>query len=621
MTTPDTGKRRETMTDLDLIDELLATYADRLARGEDPGRDALLDRAGPRRAELEQCLAVLEELEGEGSGSSAASAPIGVGPGLVLGDFRLGAELGRGGMAVVYEAEQLGLGRKVALKVLRHHLTLDERALERFQREARAAARLAHPHVVPIHAVGRDAGHAYIAFERIPPRADGSAPTLERVVELLAEHGGRPSARALAEVTGRADLASEPSYAAACVRLLEGVFAAVEHAHAHGVIHRDLKPSNVLLTPEGKALVADFGLAKDQAEATLSITGETLGTPHYMSPEQAQALSERIDGRTDVYSLGVMLYELVGLRRPFEGPTFAKLVHSIVGEPPRPLGELAPGVPQALCDVVHRALAKEREARSGDVAGLVRDLRRALEGEPVDAQPTRGWDAMFRGWMQAERDGTPFEYRTRAGILGLPWIHIALRVKDPATGRARWARGVIAVGDCALGVYAAGKVAIGFLCLGMLSFGVVALGALAVGLQALGGLAVGWHAEGLMAAGRGGRGLLHGLFAVAPEAPRAGSGLDGTGSDPFLVTVVGVALCFTVFPASFAPLCRTEEDRTFLRRITRLWMPPAFALPVALHLAGIRLPFMGSLLLIMGISLVFSLAIKRRLGRRDGRPA
>src|SRR5262249_13059936 len=145
-------------------------------------------------------------------------------------------------MAVVYEAEQRSLRRRVALKVLRHHLTLDAKHLQRFQREAPAAAPPRHENVLPIHAGGAAGGHAYTAVEPVP------GPTLAQVIDALAAHGGRPSAADLARASGQAALAQAGSYAEACVRLMKGVFDAIELAHRQGVIHRDLKPSNVLLT-------------------------------------------------------------------------------------------------------------------------------------------------------------------------------------------------------------------------------------------------------------------------------------------------------------------------------------------------------------------------------------
>ena len=282
---------------VDRVDRIIAEYADRLARDEDPRREELLAQAPECRAELERCFLLLEDGERDGPRDLQA--------GLELGDFRLGRRLGQGAMAVVYDAEQKSLGRRVALKVLRQHLTLEDRARERFQREARAAAKLRHENVVPIHSVGDEDGHAFIAFEKL------EGPTLAGVIDAVKTRDGRPSAADLAQATGQAALSEEPSYAAACVRLLGGVFDAVQHAHDHGVIHRDLKPSNILLTREGKAVVCDFGLAKDMGEASLSLTGETIGTPHYMSPEQAKALSDRVGGRSDVYSLGATLYELL----------------------------------------------------------------------------------------------------------------------------------------------------------------------------------------------------------------------------------------------------------------------------------------------------------------------
>lgn len=484
-----------TSQDLDLVDRLVAAYADRIARDEAPRREELLAHAPQFREELERCFDTLD---------AASSTPAAgeLAPGRELGDFTLLRELGRGGMAVVFEAEQRSLRRRVALKLLRNHLTLDAKQLERFQREARAAARIRHDNVVPIHAVGEHDGHAFIAFELM------SGPSLEQVIARLARAGRRPSAAEFASAVGAPHLSRERDYSSACVRWFLGVLEGVGAAHAAGLIHRDLKPSNVLIDGEGRPRVSDFGLAKDLGEASLSITGETLGTPHYMSPEQASAAREPVDVRTDIYSLGVTLYELIALRRPFDGATFAELLQSISHARPPLLRERAPDAPASLESVLAKCLAKEREQRYANVTELARELQRVLDGAPVEAPSASGWVAVWEAAAVAWHYRRPFEFRSRARVFGLPLLHILLNTKT-ADGRAhRPAVGVVAIGNRAFGFYAVGPLAVGIIAAGGIAIGVFGIGLLALGWLVLGAAAVGDSAWGLWVAGRGGDGLL-----------------------------------------------------------------------------------------------------------------
>ncbi len=593
---------------LELVDRLVAEYADRLAHDLDPRRDELLAQAPQFRTELERCFRMLEAGEHAAAGSLES--------GYELGDFVLGRVLGRGGMAVVYEAEEKSLKRQVALKVLRHHLTLDTKHLGRFQREARTAAKLRHENVVPIHAVGEADGHAFIAFELV------QGPTLARVIEQLAALPARPTPADLARVCGMASLAQLPSYSAACVRLLTGVFDAVQFAHERGVIHRDLKPSNVLLTSAGKPLVADFGLAKDMGDVSLSLTGETIGTPHYMSPEQANALSNRVDARSDVYSLAVTLYELLTLKRPFEGKTLQALVHEIVTSTPTSPCTLAPDVPETLGDVVLKAMSKDQARRYASIADFRLDLERALRGEDVLAESTAGVVAFLGAWFDAEARGHPYEYRSPVTLFGLPWIHVVRGIRDPITRQPKWARGVIAVGDYAVGVYAAGKCAAGLFALGFISVGPVAVGMCAAGSVAIGGLAIGWHAQGLAAIGNTGRGITTEWVTHPLAAPFLNGSQDlATWAGPLpglLTSLAGIVFSITMVHGLWARAWPSNAERRFIRTVTRFVMPPAFLLPLALEVIGIHLSFMGDVLLVMAILIAFSSFVKHRLGKPVG---
>ncbi len=270
--------------------------------------------------------------------------------GQTLGRFEIIAELGRGGMAVVYKARQTDLDRIVALKILPPELTSDQSYVARFRQEARSAARLEHPHIMPIYEVGEVAGYHYIAMKFIQGR------TLK---QLLQQEGALPVKRA--------------------AQILAQVGEALDYAHRQGIIHRDIKPSNVMITDDGWIYLTDFGLARGigSSSSGLTIAGTVMGTPEYMSPEQAQGLPN-VGPPTDIYALGVMLYELLTGAFPFKAETpmamlAARLVHAPI--PPRDIrGDLPPAVE----DVIMRALARKPEARFASAGEMVAALRQAV---------------------------------------------------------------------------------------------------------------------------------------------------------------------------------------------------------------------------------------------------
>jgi eukaryotic-like serine/threonine-protein kinase len=258
---------------------------------------------------------------------------------LNLGDFEVLRELGRGGMGIVYEARQLSLNRKVALKVLSAGLGLTEKAVGRFRREAEAAARLHHTNIVPVYATGEDKGIHYYAMKLI------EGPSLDHVIRLLRKGNdplaGTPTAApssaesiapdaaptgpyvpTAASAPARGSSTSTGSSADRFDRIAQMVAEAadgLEYAHRQGVIHRDIKPSNLLLSPQGRLSINDFGLALVLEQPGMTLTGEFVGTPAYVSPEQITAGRAPLDRRTDIYSLGATLYELLTLQSPFGG--------------------------------------------------------------------------------------------------------------------------------------------------------------------------------------------------------------------------------------------------------------------------------------------------------------
>jgi eukaryotic-like serine/threonine-protein kinase len=291
---------------------------------------------------------------------------------VIDGRYRVEHRLGSGGMADVWCVEDEQLGRRVALKLLAHRLAEDDAFRERFRREASAAAGLQHPHIVGIFDRGEWDGTPYIAMEFVSGR------TLK---QLVLEDGPL-----------------EPNEA---IELTIQVLRALRYAHRHGIVHRDVKPQNVILDEEGEAKVADFGIAHAGA-SDVTETGSIVGTAQYLSPEQAQG--QPVSPRSDLYSVGVMLYELLTGRVPFEASSPVSVALKQVAEQPVPPSQLRPGVPPAIEAVVLRALAKDPARRFADADEFIAALQAARRTpERVVLEPTPGepWDAV----EEAEREG------------------------------------------------------------------------------------------------------------------------------------------------------------------------------------------------------------------------
>lgn len=281
---------------------------------------------------------------------------------LLAGKYRIIDELGRGGMGVVVRAEDTRLKRTVALKFLSQELTGDPEARERFVQEARAASALEHPNICTIH--------------EIDEAPDG------RMFMAMACYEGESLRDRIKR--GKLDHTEGLSIAVQAARGLA-------KAHEKGIVHRDIKPGNIFLTHDGQAKILDFGLAKLASDIRMTKTGATLGTVAYMSPEQAQG--KPVDSRTDVWSLGVMLYEMLTGRLPFGGETEGSLVHAIIYRPAKPLGKADPAIPAEIERVVLRALEKNPEDRYRTMADFLSDLESLAEGlKPLKAGPS-----LFRG--------------------------------------------------------------------------------------------------------------------------------------------------------------------------------------------------------------------------------
>ena len=332
---------------------ILDRYMADLKAGTAVDRRQLLEAHPELAAQLESCLAGIEFIH-RATGSPTREPS-------VLGEFRIIRELGRGGMGVVYEAEQTSLHRRVALKVLRFGVVADEEAMRRFQREAETVARLHHTNIVPIFAVGMERGVHYYAMQFI-------------------------EGRSLADVLDESRRSGKPLPVEEVARWGLEAAEALAHAHQRGVIHRDIKPSNLLLDTDGVVWLTDFGLAKRTDEATLTVHGTLMGTPRYMSPEQAAWLQQPVDRRTDLYSLGATLYELATGRPVFESAAPHLVIAQILTEEPARPRQVRPALPRDLETIILTCLAKEPAKRYQTAQALVSDLRAVLESRPIEAR-------------------------------------------------------------------------------------------------------------------------------------------------------------------------------------------------------------------------------------------
>lgn len=313
-----------------------------------------------------------------------------------VGEFRILEEIGRGGMGIVYLAKDTVLDRRVALKILAHHLVASDRAIGRFRQEAKAAARLSHPGIVPIYRYDEADGVHFIAMEFVEgvtlseklnrlrnPRLEGdsAADTSTAVGTAVCKADQSGNERVLATMpVGR-------EYLHDCGRLVAAVADALEYAHRNGVIHRDVKPSNILVDPSGRPRLTDFGIAKLPAEEPLTVTGDVAGTYLYMSPEQAAATHTTVDHRSDIFSLGVVLYEALTLTRPFGGSTPQQIVHSLQTVEPRKVRSLNPSIDLDLETICHKALEKRPVDRYQTAAHFAADLQCYSRGDPILAKP------------------------------------------------------------------------------------------------------------------------------------------------------------------------------------------------------------------------------------------
>jgi serine/threonine protein kinase/WD40 repeat protein len=440
------------------VEALAEEFLERRRKGERPSVAEYLERYPHLADEIRTFFPVLGLVEdykpgsGDQSGSVAGASIPGMESRLDrLGDFRILRELGRGGMGVVYEAEQESLGRRVALKVLAGHRLLDPKLLVRFHREAKAAARLHHTNIVPVFGVGEHEGVHYYVMQYIQglglddvlaeikhvqsekspaPRSEGldkageakGALTAAQAAQSLLTGSYRPGVRerdddeetqppqapaidassSSVSLPGQSGLSgslgSANRYARSVARIGVQVAEALEYAHAQGTLHRDIKPSNLLLDAHGTVWVTDFGLAKVAADGDLTHTGDIVGTIRYMAPERFEG---KCDARSDIYSLGLTLYEMLAKRPAFAGRDQKELIAQVTHEEPRRLRQCDSTVPRDLETIIHKALEKDATQRYSSARAFAEDLRRFVDDRPIQA---RRISSIERFWRWSKRN-------------------------------------------------------------------------------------------------------------------------------------------------------------------------------------------------------------------------
>ncbi|MHB8865324.1 MAG: WD40 repeat domain-containing serine/threonine protein kinase [Pirellulaceae bacterium] len=387
----DDGSLHDSSSGLDPFDAVAENFVTRYRRGERPSMTEYIAqyphlaerirRLFPTLATIEQVLPANGPADSEGSGYGTR-LPLWE----RLGDYRIIAELGRGGMGVVYEAEQQSLGRRVALKVLVPSAHADNGRRERFLREARAAARLHHTNIVPVYSIGEEDGICYYAMQLIAGRAlDEVLEELRRLRAWTPIRCCEPRDSTLMRAVGSdgSTTLPETTYWQSVARIGLQVAEALVYAHGQGLIHRDIKPSNLLLDIHGNIWVTDFGLAKADEEGNLTRTGDIIGTLRYMAPER---LHGHADARSDVYSLGLSLYELATLQPAFTTPDRSTLIQQVAHHQPLRPRRVHRDVPHDLETVILKCIAKDPEDRYRRAEELAADLRCVLECRPIGAR-------------------------------------------------------------------------------------------------------------------------------------------------------------------------------------------------------------------------------------------
>lgn len=362
------------------VARVIASCSDQLNAGARLDIPTVLAKYPDIAAELQVALHMLTEVP-----APPCDRPLGS-----FGDYTLIRELGRGGMGVVYEAWQHSMARRVALKVLPAGIAADERAYSRFLREAHAAGRLHHPSIVSVHAMGLEENTPYYAMEYV----EGSS--LDSLPDALPEP---PQGSSL----GWGSPSDGIIYFGRVARAFAGVADGLQHAHGHGVIHRDIKPGNLILDSTGRLRLLDFGLARLEGHENLTRSGDFVGTPLYMSPEQAQTLKIPVTHRSDIYSLGATLYVSLTGSPPHQGKSQQDTLSRILECDPRPPRAVNSSVPRPLETIVLKCLRKDPQERYGTAEALSQDLRRFVRGDPIEARPQSLPEKLIRQFRRYKR--------------------------------------------------------------------------------------------------------------------------------------------------------------------------------------------------------------------------
>lgn len=396
------------------LQQLYDAYLNAVIQGKAEPPEQFLRAAGVTEATLRERLEQLYQLRPDvvntGDASSVGNGVDHAGPSSRLGEFILRERLGEGGMGVVYLAEQPSVGRVVALKVIRPEFARSASAAARFEREARAIARLRHPNIVTVHAVGEDRGIRYLAMEYVEGATlselllnvqASKRPSVEiEQGQRAGSHGGgvlrassagsAPGARSRLGITSLTTV----------IRWIAELARALQYAHEHDIVHRDVKPSNIRITPDGRPLLLDFGLARDLSSNAATLTEAFIGSPQYVAPEQIGRGRSSADGRADVYSLGVVLYECITGAAPFNGDSLEQVLHSILTVDPPPPRAVNRAIPRDLSVIVMKAIEKDPKQRYASAAELADDLEALMEFRPIRARPP---GPMQRGWKWCRR--------------------------------------------------------------------------------------------------------------------------------------------------------------------------------------------------------------------------
>ena len=389
--------------------KIIAEFADRVNAGEAIDAQDILIAHPDLAHDLAPALDALDALK-----PSAIEEPLGT-----FGDYTLRRRIGRGGMGVVYDAWEKSMNRQVALKVLPAGVAADNKSFARFVREAQVSGNLHHPNVVPVYGMGVKERTPYYAMEYVEgetlgqilsqrgnvPGTDSMERVRTQIISLLCRNKMASEAtvsgmgRTIGDSAERPSVETDDSRVAYCTRLaaaFANVADGLEHAHSKGVIHRDIKPSNLMLDYAGRLRILDFGLARLEGQDALTMTGDFLGTPLYMSPEQARRRKIAVDHRTDVYSLGATMYEMFVFQPPFRGDDPHDTLTRIIESDPQSLREFDAAIPRELETIVLKCLRKEPGDRYETAAALAQDLRRFVRGEAIEARPQPAWEKLSR---------------------------------------------------------------------------------------------------------------------------------------------------------------------------------------------------------------------------------